>query len=85
MSNEDKAKAYYLKGGKILQGDKDIIGLRVKAYYKYYINKNIESASTLCESALLVADKFPIKGQGLMERDLVNKLKGLIESPLGGN
>lgn len=74
----DKAKAYYEKGGKILQKDKDTNGLRVKAYYEYYINKNINFSLELCENTLAVSDKFPIKGQGLMEKDLVIQLKELI-------
>lgn len=45
---------------------------------KYYINKNINSSLELCENALAVSDKFPIKGQGLMEKDLVIQLKELI-------
>jgi hypothetical protein len=72
--DENKAKEYYKKAGKILQHDKDINGLRVKAYYQYHINKDIEAAMILCENALAVAHKFPIKGQGLMEKDLVISL-----------
>jgi tetratricopeptide (TPR) repeat protein len=78
--DEEKAREYYKKAGKILQSDKDINGLRVKAYYEYYINKDMEATKNLCESALAVADKFPLKGQGLMESDLVLKLKELILS-----
>lgn len=74
----DQARIYYEKAGKILQRDRDVNGLRVKAYYEYYINKDPERAAAYCENALAVADKFPIKGQGLMEKDLVKHLKELL-------
>lgn len=82
MNDEDKAKVYYEKGGMILHNDKDVNGLRVKAYYEYYVNKDEKSALTFCENALGVADRFPIKGQGLMEKDLVYSLKELIVTEL---
>ena len=78
--DEDKAREYYEKAGKILEKDKDINGLRVKAYYEYYINKASGPAALLCEEALAVADVFPIKGQGLMEKSLVKHLMELIEN-----
>lgn len=77
-NDEDKAKLYYEKGGKILKMDKDINGLRVKAYYEYYINKDEKLSMKLCDEAMLVADKFPIKGQGLLEKDLIESLRELI-------
>jgi hypothetical protein len=80
MGKEDQAKMYYEKGGKILTNDKDANGLRVKAYFEYYINKDIKSALVLCQSGLEVADRFPIRGQGLMEKDLLHSLKEMIES-----
>jgi hypothetical protein len=73
-----RAEKYFNKGGKILQNDKDINGLRVKAYYEYHINKNKELALAYCKGGLGVADKFPIKGQGLMESDLIKDLKETI-------
>ena len=76
--DEDKAKVYYEKGGKILQNDKDVNGLRVKAYYEYHTNKNLKLAIMFCENALAVADKFPVKGQALMEKDLIGNLKELL-------
>lgn len=79
-NDKDKAKLYYEKGGKILKMDKDINGLRAKAYYEYYINKDEKLSMKLCEEAILVADKFPIKGQGLLEKDLIESLKELIIS-----
>jgi len=79
-NDQAKARKYYQKAGKILQADKDLNGLRVKAYYEYYINGSPESALQNIEDALAVADKFPVKGQGLMEEDLVRSLKDLIIS-----
>ncbi len=76
--NKEKAMLYYERAGKLLQGDKDINGLRVKAYYEYYILNNTKAALKLCENALAVADRYPIKGQGLMEKDLVLNLRSLI-------
>lgn len=76
--DQSKAKTYYEKAGKILQNDKDVNGLRVKAYYEYYINNDINAARVFCDSAMAVADKFPIKGQGLMEQDLVKALQHTI-------
>ncbi|MDQ2084878.1 site-2 protease family protein [Herbivorax sp. ANBcel31] len=75
----EKAAKYYKKAGKILQNDKDINGIRVKAYYEYYVNKNMNVAKFFCERALEVADKFPIKGQALIEEKLVKRLKTVIE------
>ena len=72
---KEKAEKYYKKSGKILQKDKDANGLRIKAYYEYYINNNGKKAIKYCDNALTVIDKFPLKGQALMEKDLVNKLK----------
>lgn len=78
--DEDKAKNYYEKAGKILERDKDVNGLRVKAYYEYYINKDLEAAATYCDNALAVVNKFPVKGQAFMEEDLVKALKEKIEN-----
>ncbi len=69
--NPEKAGDYYLKSGKVLQRDKDINGMRVKAYYEYYINKNAGAALKLCEQGLSAAGEFPLKGQGEMEKDLL--------------
>ena len=80
MKDKEKAKKYYQKSGKTLQEDQDINGLRVKAYYRYYIKGDNKKALKYCEDALDVADKHPLKGQALMEKDLIKKLKKLIES-----
>lgn len=48
--------------------------LRIKSYYEYYVNQNIEKACEYAEKALKVADKFPIKGQAIIEVELVKDL-----------
>ncbi|MFW6311510.1 MAG: site-2 protease family protein [Nanoarchaeota archaeon] len=77
--DKEKAKEYYEKAGKILQKDQDVNGLRVKAYYEYYIKENFEKAFIYCEDALAVVDKFPIKGQAIMEERLVKELISKID------
>jgi hypothetical protein len=72
--DKEKATVYHNKAGKILQSDKDVNGLRVKAYYECYVNDNSMLAKELCTRALSVVDKFPLKGQAVMERELVEKL-----------
>ena len=74
-NDQEKAKKYYKKSGKVLQKDKDVNGLRVKAYYEYYIKKNDKKAAKYCDKALAVVDKYPLKGQALMEKDLIKDLK----------
>ncbi|QVK17419.1 M50 family metallopeptidase [Mycoplasmatota bacterium] len=74
----DRAKKYYKHGGNILKKDKDINGCRVKAYYEFYVNHNPDTALELCYKGLAVLDKFPIKGQAFMEKDLIHSLIRLI-------
>lgn len=76
--NADGAKAYYQKGGKILLNDKDINGQRVKAYYAFHIDGDEKKALVYCENGLSVADSFPIKGQGKMEYELIQRLQNTI-------
>lgn len=73
---EDKVNAEknYLNAGEILQKDRDLNGLRVKSYYEYYINKNTQKSLAYANEALKVADKFPLKGQAIMEKELVIEL-----------
>ena len=74
-SNEEKAREYYEKVGKTLEKDRDINGLRVKAYYEYYINRNLEKALAYARDGLVAKDKYPLKGLALLEEKLI---KGLI-------
>ncbi len=73
-ADEAKAKYYFNKAGKILRNDNAINAFRVRAYYEYYINNNSREALMNCENAFKVADKFPSKGQAMMEKGLVEKL-----------
>ena|GEM_PF-487292 len=77
-NDNSKANYYYEKVRKTLRNDKDVNGMRVKAYYEYYSNGNTQAAMIYCEQALKVVDKFPIKGQSFMEKDLVERLKFLL-------
>lgn len=70
----ENAKKNYVNAGKVLQKDKDLNGLRIKSYYEYYVNQNTEKAREYAQEALKVADKFPIKGQAIMEVELVKDL-----------
>lgn len=72
--NMDSAISYYNAAGKILLRDQDINGMRIKAYYKFYVDNNPAEALELAEAGLAVKDKFPSKGQGDLEADLINKL-----------
>jgi len=79
---EDKTKAelYYNKARKTLEKDMDDDGLRVKAYYAYYVNHNSTAALHLCESVAEVCEKCPMEGQAMMEKDLAVKLKNIISA-----
>ena len=74
----ERAVAYYSKAGRTLQKDKEVNGLRVKAYYEFYAENDIEAASKMAEEALSVADKYSIKGLGLMERELIIRLQQIM-------
>lgn len=74
----NKAKTYYNRARNTLLKDKDVNGCRVKAYYEYYVNNDLNKALELCNDGLEVADKFPIKGQALVEQDLIKSLIDLI-------
>ena len=73
---EDKVNSEknYKNAGNVLQKDMDLNGLRVKSYYEYYTNKNTQKALEYANEALKVADKFPLKGQAIMEKELVKEL-----------
>lgn len=73
--NIQKAKYYWDKAGSILKNDKDINGMRVKAYYEYYMNGSAGEALSCCKSAMKVAGKYPSVGQAIMEVSLVEKLQ----------
>ena len=76
---EDKAREYYQKVRKTLEKDRDINGFRVKAYYEYYINKDREKVLACAQSGLAVKDKYPLKGQAILEEKLIKKLLAKLE------
>ncbi|QVK17638.1 M50 family metallopeptidase [Mycoplasmatota bacterium] len=77
-NNFEKVKKYYTQIEEKLQKDNDINGLRIKAYYEYYINRKVELPLQYCQDALSVIDEFPYKGLALMEIELINVLKNII-------
>ncbi len=76
----ETAKKYYDKCKRQIANDHDCNGLRVRAYYEYYINKNYEYSYALCEQGISVADKYISKIQGVMEKDLMLKLQEMIKA-----
>lgn len=76
----EKVTEYLGKAGKILEKDQDINGLRVKAYYAYFLEKDVQKAKSLAEKGLLVKDHYPYKGQAVFEADALEKLLVQIES-----
>lgn len=76
--NRTKAIEYYHKAKRILLKDMDANGLRVKAYYEYYINRDMKTALSYCERALSVVDQYPLKGWSIMEENLLKQLKSRI-------
>ncbi|HHU93313.1 MAG TPA: M50 family metallopeptidase [Halanaerobiaceae bacterium] len=77
--DEEKAREYYQKVRKTLEKDRDINGFRVKAYYEYYINKDREKVLACAQSGLAVKDKYPLKGQAILEEKLIKKLLAKLE------
>lgn len=77
---EEKAKEYFTKTKKLLINDKDINGRRTLASYKLFIENDYEEAKRCCFDGLSVKDKFPFKGQALLEEKLImrilNKVNG---------
>ncbi|MDL2244869.1 hypothetical protein LJC54_05125 [Parabacteroides sp. OttesenSCG-928-J18] len=70
----EKAQAFYDIVKQRLEKENDMSGYRIKAYVAYHLHENKEEAAACCEKALSVADSFPMKGQTLMEKELVNSL-----------
>lgn len=81
-NNFDKAKEYYNKIEPMLKKDESCSGCRIRAYYEFYINEDLESASVLCEQGINVVDEHILKGYAIMERDLLVKLQNQINDIL---
>jgi len=82
--NLEKAKVYHEKAGKILMKDQDINGLRVKAYYAFFMEKDAEKAKALAQKGLVMRDHYPFKGQAVYEAELLNELLQRIETERQG-
>lgn len=80
LNEKQKALEYYTPYESFLQKENDLNGNRIRAYCAYIINENLPEALALCEKGLEVADSFPLKGQAIMEKELIDKLKKQIES-----
>ncbi|QKS69978.1 hypothetical protein FLK61_24695 [Paenalkalicoccus suaedae] len=70
----DTAQSHYQKAEPLLKKDNDVNGLRVKAYYAYYVENDATFAAELCRKAEDVAPLFAVKGNAMMEEDLVREL-----------
>lgn len=63
-----------------LEKDMDINGRRVLAYYYYSAHLDFEKAKYYAEQGLEVADKYPVKGNAIMEEKLLNDLLEMIKT-----
>jgi len=63
-----------LKNIKDIINYNDVIACRIKAYYQYYLNNNLQEALTYCEQGLQVKDDLPDRVNALLEVDLTTKL-----------
>ena len=73
-SDIHRADYYYQKNWNSLKQDDDINGLRVKSAFAYYVRHNSAESAMLCQKALETADDFMIKGQAVMEKQLIEEL-----------
>lgn len=64
--------------------DQDINGLRVKAYYAFFMEKDAEKAKALAQKGLVMRDHYPFKGQAVYEAELLNELLQRIETERQG-
>lgn len=69
-----KAETYASVIRDVVERDKDINGRRVYAAYLFHTGKDRKLAMQIAKEGLTVVDKFPLKGQAYMERDLINQL-----------
>lgn len=74
-----KATKYFVDIENRLEKDMDINARRILAYYYYSARLDLDKAKYYAEQGLEVADKYPIKGIGIMEKQLLNDLLKKIE------
>lgn len=77
-SNYEKAEGFFACIKQILLKDKDVNGKRILSAYEYYVKADKESALRSCKEGLEVVDKYPLKGQALMEKKLLEELLGAL-------
>lgn len=70
----EKAETYYSESKAKLEKENDSNGNRIKAFYAWYIESDGEKALAFCRQGLAVIETYPLKGQALMERDLMEGL-----------
>lgn len=77
--DRSKAEHYYSETQTRLAKEKDCNGCRIKAYYAWFVEKDKEAALSFCQQGLAVADQYPLKGQAILEEDLLKQLQSAIE------
>lgn len=74
LGEKEKAEKYYADVWPDLNKGKDINDCRVKAYIAFYLKNDKNAARTYCEEGLKVAKFFPLAGQAIMEKELIERL-----------
>lgn len=73
--NEEEADDLTAELEKTLNKDDSATGLRIKASYLLYVLKDYDTAEKFIKRGLKLADKEQIKGIGLFEKSLLEKMK----------
>jgi len=76
----EKARNYYSEVQVKLDKENDCNGFRIKAYYTWFVEKDRDTALSLCRQGLAVTEKYPLKGQAVMEEELLKQLQSTIEN-----
>lgn len=74
----EKARNYHTEIATKLDKEKDCNGLRIKAYYAWFAENDKEAALSFCRQGLAVTDQYPLKGQAIMEEELLKRLQSLL-------
>lgn len=72
------AEKAYRYAEKMLLGDRDANGLRIYAFYLYYIKGETQKAYDIASKGMEIWQNMPDKGMGYMEHDLLEYLLGVI-------
>ena len=73
--NEDEADDLTAELEKTLNKDNSATGLRIKAAYLLYVLKDYEKAEKFIRKGVKVAEREQIKGVGLFEKSLLERMK----------